>query len=174
MPAKDFERLLLDSIDEALSLMGENFKKVVFVQLESLGVPEYVIPRNIGAFTRVIERVFGASSDDLKNLVLRRLYEKNGWPYRRLEFDELTFSEQLERVLGRMYSEIISNMQSPVAVFHLENASHPKFPELLRLSDHLILSQSFAAALTGLTEPAEAVQKLWAEDRVDIISGRIT
>jgi tetratricopeptide (TPR) repeat protein len=134
LPAKDYERLLLDSIDEALSSMEENLKKVTYAQLESLGVPKYEIPRNIGAFTRVIETVFGAGADDIKILILKRLYEKNGWPFRRIEFDELTFSEQLERACGRLYSDIISNIQSPVAVFHLEDINHPSSLRLIAIN----------------------------------------
>ena len=125
MPAKDFERLLLDSIDEALSSTEEKLEKETFAQLESLGIPRVEIPRHVGMFTRVIEKVFGAAADDLKFLILKRLHEKNGWPFIRIDFDEMTFSRQLERVAGRMYSEIINNMQSPVVVFHVEDISHP-------------------------------------------------
>jgi PAS domain-containing protein len=125
LPAKDFERLLLDSIDEALSSVEEKLKNETYAQLESLGVPRYEIPRHIGMFTRVIERVFGTGADDLKFLILRRLHEKNGWPFKRIDFDEMTFSGQAERVCGKMYSEIINNMQSPVVVFHLEDISYP-------------------------------------------------
>jgi hypothetical protein len=150
LPAKDFERILLDSVDEALSSMGENPKKAVYAQLESLGVPQYEIPRNIGVFTRVLERVFGAGSNDVKILILRRLYEKNDWPYRRIELDELTFSEQLERALGRTYSEIINSMQSPVAVFHLEDASHPASLRLIAIN-----------ARAATTTEINAENKLW-------------
>jgi hypothetical protein len=134
LPAKDFERLLLDSIDEALSSREENLKKVVYAQLESLGVPKYEIPSNIGVFARVIDRVFGAGAEDLKIVILERLYEKNGWSFRRIEFDDLTFPEQLERACGRSYSEIINNMQSPVAIFHLEDTSHPSSLRLIAIN----------------------------------------
>jgi hypothetical protein len=134
LPAKDFERLLLDSIDEALSSMEENMKKLTYAQLENLGVPKYEIPRNIGEFTKTIEGVFGAGADDLKILILRRFYEKNGWPFRRIELDELTFSEQLERACGRLYSEIINSIQSPVAVFHLEDTSRPTSLRLIAVN----------------------------------------
>jgi tetratricopeptide (TPR) repeat protein len=143
LPAKDFERLLLESIDETLSSMEENLMKVTYAQLESLGVPKYEISHNIGAFTRVIETVFGTGAEDLKILILKRLYEKNEWPFRRIEFDELTFSEQIERACGRLYSEIISNMQSPVAVFHLEDINHPSSLKLIAIN-------ASAARTTGI------------------------
>ena len=125
LPAKDFERLLLDSIDEALSSVEEKLEKETYAQLEGLGIPRYEIPRRIRTFARVIERVFGTAANDLKFLILKGLHEKNGWLFRRVDFGEMTFSEQLERVWGRMYSEIIDKMQSPVAVFHVEDISDP-------------------------------------------------
>jgi hypothetical protein len=124
LPAKDFERLVLDSIDEALSSLEEKLKEVTYARLESFGVPKYEISRHIGVFTRVIESVFGADAHDLKLLILKRLYEKNGWQFQRIEFDGMTFSEQLERVCGRLYSEIINNIQSSVVVFHLEDIGY--------------------------------------------------
>lgn len=142
MPAKDFERLLLDSIDEALSSTEEKLK-ATYAQIESLGIPRYEIPRHIGTFGRIIERVFEASADDIKLLILKLLHEKNGWPFRRIEFDEMTFSEQIERLCGRTYSEIINKMQSPVAVFHLEDTGHPS-------SLRLIAMNPSAAKTTGV------------------------
>ncbi|HVP15748.1 MAG TPA: hypothetical protein VMT42_00045 [candidate division Zixibacteria bacterium] len=143
MPAKDFERLLLDSIDEALSSTEEKLEKETYAQLESLGVPRYEIPRRIAVFTRVIERVFGTAADDLEFLILKRLHEKNGWTFRRIDFDKMTFSEQVERVCGRVYSEIINNMQSPVVVFHVEDISHPSPLRLIAVNPN-------AAKTTGI------------------------
>lgn len=125
MPAKDFERLLLDSIDEALSSTEEKLEKETYAQSENLGVPRLEIPRNIGMFTRVIEKVFGTAADDLELLILKKLHEKNGWPFIKIDFDEMTFADQVERVCGRMYSDIINQMQSPVAVFHIEDIRPP-------------------------------------------------
>jgi len=125
LPAKDFERLLLDSIDEALSSTEEKLEKETYTQLESRDIPRLEIPRNIRTFTRIIERVFGTAAEDLESLILKRLHEKNGWPFIKIDFDEMTFADQVERVCGRMYSEIINRMQSPVAVFHVEDIGHP-------------------------------------------------
>ncbi len=43
------------------------------------------------------------------------------------------------------------------------------FTELLALVDHLILSEQFAAELTGEKDPAIAAQRLWAEDRSAVV-----
>jgi sugar/nucleoside kinase (ribokinase family) len=41
----------------------------------------------------------------------------------------------------------------------------PKFPELLALADHLIVSQRFASKLVGDDRPAVLAEKLWTPDR---------
>jgi sugar/nucleoside kinase (ribokinase family) len=46
-----------------------------------------------------------------------------------------------------------------------ERSEGPQFSELLALTDHLIISSPFAAALTGLSDPASIIDKLWSEER---------
>ena len=58
--------------------------------------------------------------------------------------------------------------QIPV-VADFESDTDPKFPELLGLVDHLILSQSFAQKLTGTSEPAEAAKLLWTKERKVVV-----
>jgi sugar/nucleoside kinase (ribokinase family) len=50
-------------------------------------------------------------------------------------------------------------------VADLENDSHPRFAELLALADHPILSQDFAAKVTGRSDPAAAARALWTPER---------
>jgi sugar/nucleoside kinase (ribokinase family) len=50
-------------------------------------------------------------------------------------------------------------------VADLEKNVGGKFPALLGLVDHLILSQSFATQLTGERNPVRAAQKLWTSQR---------
>ncbi|HZM01844.1 MAG TPA: PfkB family carbohydrate kinase, partial [Candidatus Saccharimonadales bacterium] len=46
-------------------------------------------------------------------------------------------------------------------VADFEQQNHRKFSTLLNLPDHLILSKSFAAKVTGLSDPRRALRKLW-------------
>jgi ribokinase len=50
-------------------------------------------------------------------------------------------------------------------VADLERDSGPGFSELLKLIDHLVISSHFAHSLTGCSDPADAVNRLWNEDR---------
>ncbi len=54
-------------------------------------------------------------------------------------------------------------------VADLENHQHPRFGELLEEVDHLIVSQGFAARLTGRSDPARAAEALWKADRQAVV-----
>jgi len=56
-------------------------------------------------------------------------------------------------------------------VADFEDTADPRFPELLALVDHLILSAAIARQITGAA-PAAAVEKLWNSDRqVVVVTG---
>jgi sulfofructose kinase len=55
-------------------------------------------------------------------------------------------------------------------VADFEGSDSPYFEELLALVDHLIVSRSFAATLTGKKDPAEATQKLWTRNRKVVVT----
>lgn len=54
-------------------------------------------------------------------------------------------------------------------VADLEKHQHPRFGELLAEVDHLIVSQGFAARLTGQEDPAVAAETLWKADRQAVV-----
>ncbi len=61
-------------------------------------------------------------------------------------------------------AEIARRHGIPV-VADLERNEHPGFSGLLDLVDHLIVSADFAARLTGVAAPDEAVLRLWSSKR---------
>jgi hypothetical protein len=135
LPVKEFEGLLLESIDKALSSMGEGLKNAAYVRLqESFGIAKQEIPYNVEAFTKTVESVLGSEASRLKILILRQLYEKNGWSFRKNEFNDLGFLEYLERARGRLYTELINNIQTGVAIFHLGDASRSASFKLIAIN----------------------------------------
>jgi sulfofructose kinase len=50
-----------------------------------------------------------------------------------------------------------------------ESNDGPGFSKLLRLVDHLVLSEAFACTLTGAKDPGGAIFKLWNRDRQVVI-----
>jgi PAS domain-containing protein len=135
LPAKDFESLLVESVDEALSSLGEDLKNAIYSYIqERFGISRREIPRNIDAFSRAIEEIPSVDAGRFKILILKQLYEKNGWFFRENEFSSLSFSQQLEQARGRMYAEFVSSMKTPVAIFHLEALDRETFFKLIAIN----------------------------------------
>lgn len=72
-------------------------------------------------------------------------------------------------VEGMIRAAGIARAAGVPVVADLENDQHPRFPDLLGLVDHLIVSKDFATRLTGQTDPATAAQMLWSADRHAVV-----
>ena len=76
---KDFEKLLLDAVDEGLSALGESSKQAIYFHLEkSFNIKRNEIPERVGAFAQAIESIFGAGAGCLEVLITHRLNDKVG------------------------------------------------------------------------------------------------
>lgn len=79
MPKRDFEKLLLEAVDESLSTLGESSRQAIYFHLEkSFNISKEDIPRKIEVFAEAIEKVFGLGADFLEILIMKRLHEKVG------------------------------------------------------------------------------------------------
>ncbi|MCY2954083.1 MAG: PfkB family carbohydrate kinase [Planctomycetota bacterium] len=72
-------------------------------------------------------------------------------------------------VPGMIRAARIARRHGIPVVADFESDQHPQFGELLELVDHLIVSRDFAAKRSGVSDPAIAVQKLWATDREAVV-----
>jgi hypothetical protein len=74
---EDFERLLLEAIDEGFSAIGESSKQAIYYHLENgFKIPRQEIPKKIDEFEHAIERIFGLGADFLEILIMKFLCEK--------------------------------------------------------------------------------------------------
>jgi hypothetical protein len=80
VPVKqDFEELLSEAVDEALSSLGESAKQVIYYYLEnSFNLNKEEIPNRINDFATAIERFFGIGANLLETSILKQLCEKTG------------------------------------------------------------------------------------------------
>jgi hypothetical protein len=75
----DFEKLMLEAIDEGLSSLGESSKQAIYFHLEkTFDIKREEIPDRVSAFSQAIENIFGAGAGCLEILIMERLYEKVG------------------------------------------------------------------------------------------------
>lgn len=76
---KDFDELLLNSIDDAFLSMGEAVKKSIYCHIEKhFKVSRQEIPQNLPQFQEGLERIFGVGARFLEILIMKNLYAKIG------------------------------------------------------------------------------------------------
>jgi hypothetical protein len=75
--AKKFNFMLLESIDEALSTLGESVKKSVYFHLEvTYKIRRQEIPNEITNFSDSLDKMFGLGARYLEILIIKKFYPK--------------------------------------------------------------------------------------------------
>ena len=79
MLKRDFEKLLLQAVDEGLSSLGESSRQAIYFHLKkNFNIKKKEIPNKIGNFADAIEKIFGSGADFLEILIMKSLHEKVG------------------------------------------------------------------------------------------------
>jgi hypothetical protein len=92
MRAPEFDALLLESIDEALSSLGDLIKRTTYFHLEqSFDIRKDEIPYRVHAFAHALDNIFGAGSDLVETQILKKLYEKLGEVFPHNNSENATF-----------------------------------------------------------------------------------
>jgi len=66
-----------DSVEQALSLLGQAPKEIIYVMLESdYGIAKSDIPYRFGEFSDVLRRVLGPGADIILKSIIERFYVK--------------------------------------------------------------------------------------------------
>jgi len=94
MSKEDFDKLLLEAVDEGLSSIGESSRLAIYFHLEkAFNVKRHEIPYKIEDFTGAIEKIFGLGANFLEILIMKRLYEKVGGCFKWRGSKDLTFTK---------------------------------------------------------------------------------
>lgn len=98
--ARDFEELLLEAIDDGLSLLGDSSKQVVYFYLEkTFKMKRLDIPYKIEEFTDAIEKIFGTGAKILEIQIMKCLFKKFGNTFEHYSDQKsLEFTEYIEAV----------------------------------------------------------------------------
>ena len=79
----DFDEILLNSIDEILSILGENGKYALFYHVEkSFQIKPSDIPEKLDDFHNAMEEFFGVGAKIVERLIAEKMYEKLGLAFR--------------------------------------------------------------------------------------------
>lgn len=96
MPERDFEKILLEAVDEGLSSLGESSKLAVYFHLqENFDVKKEEISRNVEAFADAMEKIFGQGANYLEILIMKRLHEKIQGAPKLEDSADFTFAEYI-------------------------------------------------------------------------------
>jgi hypothetical protein len=76
--SKNFNELLIEAIDEALSSLGESVKQSIYFHIEKKFVARNEIPENITDFQGGLEKIFGAGAHFIEILIMKNLHVKIG------------------------------------------------------------------------------------------------
>ena len=94
---KDFNELLLCSIDEALLSLGESVKQSTYFHIENrFMVSKEDIPENLSQFQYGIEKIFGLGARYLEIIIMKNLYTKIGRPLTMHKNDQLEFIKYVD------------------------------------------------------------------------------
>jgi len=89
---QNFDKLLLEAVDEGLHSLGESSKQAIYFHLEKrFNIKKHEIPHKIEAFADAIEKIFGLGANFLEILIMKQLHEKVGQSFKWPESKELTF-----------------------------------------------------------------------------------
>jgi len=108
---RDFEKLLLEAVDEQLTSLGESSKQALYFHLEKgFNIKKQEIPQKTEAFVDAMEKIFGQGADYLEILIMKRLHSKIGLEVK-LTTPSLTFAEYVQAAEKRYSQDRIGDKQ---------------------------------------------------------------
>ena len=94
--SREFDKLLLNAIDEALNSLGESVKQSIYFHIENkFSVTRNEIPRNLQGFQVGLEKIFGTGARFIEILIMKNLHSKIGRPLI-MESEQLEFVEYVD------------------------------------------------------------------------------
>jgi hypothetical protein len=121
-PGKDseFDSILTEAMDEALSVCGERGKSAFYTYLEkALNIPKREIPMRVNEFSQTLEDLFGVHAHILEILVMKNLHSKIGlvWKLKApnpRDLPNLTFREYVS--VAKKYYEHATREEDQIGI----------------------------------------------------------
>lgn len=96
MANDEFEKFLVEAIDESLSSLGESPKQAILFHLENtFKIKKQEISNNIDGFDDALKKTFGLGANFLETLIINKLCEKAYLVFKGLPHEEAGFNETL-------------------------------------------------------------------------------
>ncbi len=96
---QNFNDVLLASIDEVLSVLGENVKLNIYLHLEKgFNIKKQEIPQKLCLFTEALEAIFGIGSRPLEIMFMKKLHSKMGGQQLSIGLEDFTFPKYADEL----------------------------------------------------------------------------
>ncbi len=83
MSTQPFEQLLLECVDEGLSVLGNEPRQALYQYLLTMcSLPREEIPGRIADFAAGLRKSLGGASKVMERMILRKLFQKTGSSFR--------------------------------------------------------------------------------------------
>ena len=94
---RDFDKILLSSIDDALNSLGESVKQSTYFHIENkFCVARTEIPENIEEFQGGLEKIFGTGARFIEIMIMKNLHSKIGLPLNMDKKEQLEFAKYVD------------------------------------------------------------------------------
>jgi hypothetical protein len=104
--SKQFPQILLECIDDGLSVLGNEPREAVYQFLKTIcSLPRDDIPDHVPEFASGLKKALGGASKVIERVILRKLFEKTGSSFR--EMPDTDFQEYV--IDARRRFEIVSH-----------------------------------------------------------------
>jgi predicted CopG family antitoxin len=114
---QSFNELLLDCIDEGLSVLGNEPKQAIYQYLSSIhALDREQIPEKVDEFSAGMRKALGSASKVIERLILKKLFQKLGSNFR--EASNLEFTDYVMEARRRFeltsakHSDPLDNLRS--------------------------------------------------------------
>ncbi len=110
--AQAFSQVLLDCVDEGLSVLGNEPKQAVYQYLVTIhSLDREQIPDKVDEFSAALRKALGSASRVIERLILKKLFQRIGSTFR--ETADLEFTDYVMDAKRRF--EIVSMKHSDLA-----------------------------------------------------------
>jgi hypothetical protein len=126
-----FDTLLLRSIDEALSSLGESVSQSIYFHIEDkFGIIRDEIPQNLHEFQGALKEMFGAGAQFIEILIMKKLHIQIGAPHVQVKTKQLRFAEYVDASKkgyhGSTQDEVFESQPPKLSIFPVFTVSAAK------------------------------------------------
>ena len=101
--SQSFGQVLLECVDEGLSVLGDEPRQAVYQYLSTIhSLDREQIPDKIDEFATGLRKALGSASKVIERLILKKLFQKMGSTFR--ETSELEFADYIQDAKRRFES----------------------------------------------------------------------